>query len=61
MSFDACGSHLIIREIGKFDVKVNVLPNGSEKYIAFTVSKSFLIISFYWQHTVYELYSRRIG
>ena len=24
-------SHLIILEIGKFDVKVNVLPNGLEK------------------------------
>ena len=27
------GSHLIIGEIGKFDVKVSVTTNGIEKYI----------------------------
>ena len=31
-------SYLIIREIGKFDVKVNVIPNGLEKCMAFTIS-----------------------
>ena len=31
-------SYLIIREIGKFDVKVNVMPNGLEKCMAFTIS-----------------------
>ena len=29
-------SHLIIREISNFDVKVDVIPNGLEKYMAFT-------------------------
>ena len=29
--------HLIIKEISKFDVKVSVIPNGLEKYMAFTI------------------------
>ena len=28
-------SHLIFNELDKFDVKVNVIPNGLEKYMAF--------------------------
>ena len=27
-------SHLIMQEIGKFDVKIDVIPNGLEKYMA---------------------------
>ena len=37
-------SHLIIKEIGKFDVKVSVIPNGLEKYMAFTVHKNLVFI-----------------
>ena len=37
-------SHLIIKEIGKFDVKVSVIPNGLEKYMAFTVNKNVVFI-----------------
>ena len=37
-------SHLIIQEIGKFDVKVNVIPNGLEKYMAFTINKNLVFI-----------------
>ena len=33
---------LIIREIGKFDVKVNVIPNRLEKYMAFTITQFLL-------------------
>ena len=29
------GSHLIFRELNKFDVKTDVIPNGLEKYMAF--------------------------
>ena len=36
-------SHLIIKEIGKFDVKVSVIPNGFEKYMAFTIDFKYLI------------------
>ena len=31
--------HLIIKQIGKFDVKGSALPRGLEKYIAFTINK----------------------
>ena len=36
-------SLLIINEIGKFDVKVNVIPNGLEKYMAFTINNLVFI------------------
>ena len=37
-------SHLIIKEISKFDVKVSVIPNGLEKYMAFTINRSLVFI-----------------
>ena len=30
-------SHLVVKEISKFDVKENIIPNGLEKYMAFTI------------------------
>ena len=33
-------SQLLIKEISKFDVKVSVIPNGLEKYMAFTINKN---------------------
>ena len=30
-----CDSHLIFSELDKFDVKISVIPNGLEKYMAF--------------------------
>ena len=33
-------SHLIFCELGKFDVKVSVIPNGLEKYMAFFCIKT---------------------
>ena len=37
-----CDSHLIIKEVNKFDVKVNVIPNRLEKYMAFTINRSIV-------------------
>ena len=37
-------SHLIIGKIGKFDVKVNVIQNGLEKYMAFTINNNLVFI-----------------
>ena len=37
-------SHLIMKEIDKFDVKVNVIPRGLEKYMAFTINKNLVQI-----------------
>ena len=38
------GRHLIIKEMDKFDVKVSVIPNVLEKYMAFTVNKNLVFI-----------------
>ena len=37
-------SHLIIKEISKFDVKVIAIPNGFEKYISFTINANLVFI-----------------
>ena len=34
-----CDSHLIMNINAKFNVKVGVIPNGLEKYMAFTINK----------------------
>ena len=37
-------SHLITQKIGKFNVKISVIPNGLEKYMAFTINKNLVFI-----------------
>ena len=37
-------SHLIFNELDKFDVKINVIPNGLEKYMAFFLHKNLVFI-----------------
>ena len=37
-------SHLIFNELHKFDVKINVIPNGLEKYMAFFFNKNLVFI-----------------
>ena len=37
-------SHLIFNELDKFDVKINVIPNGLEKYITFFLNKNLVFI-----------------
>ena len=37
-------SHLIMQEIGKFDVKISVTSNGLEKYTAFTINTNLVFI-----------------
>ena len=34
-----------MEEIGKFDVKVNVISNGLEKYMAFRINNNLVFIS----------------
>ena len=36
------GSHLIFNELDKFDVKISVIPNGLEKYMAFFWNKNLV-------------------
>ena len=37
-------SHLIFREFKKFDVKIDVIPNGLEKYMVFILNKNLVFI-----------------
>ena len=37
-------SHLIFCEIDKFDIKINVIPNGLEKYMIFFINKNLVFI-----------------
>ena len=37
-------SHLIMQEISKFDVKINLVPNGLEKSMAFTINNNLVFI-----------------
>ena len=39
-----CDSHLIIKEISKLDINISVIPNGLEKYMAFTVTRNLVFI-----------------
>ena len=34
-------SHLIMQELGKFNLKRSVIPNGLEKYMIFTINNKF--------------------
>ena len=37
-------SHLIIKELSNFNVKVDVIPNGLEKYMAFMINRNSFFI-----------------
>ena len=37
-------SHLIFKELSNFDVDINVIPNGLEKYMAFIINKNLIFI-----------------
>ena len=37
-------SHLMLRVIGKTDVKISTIPNGLEKYMAFTINEKLVFI-----------------
>ena len=35
-------SHLIFKELSKFNVKISVIPNGLEKYMSFTINRNIV-------------------
>ena len=37
-------SHLIMQELGKFNLKINGLPNGLGKYMSFTINDKLIFI-----------------
>ena len=34
-------SHLIMQELAKISIKINIMPNGLEKYMSFTINNKF--------------------
>ena len=36
--------HFIIQELGKFNLKINVIPNGLEKYMNFSINNNLSFI-----------------
>ena len=38
-------SHLIFRELGKFNCKISVIPNGLEKYMSFSINSNIIFIN----------------
>ena len=37
-------SHLIIQDLDKFNFKINVIPNGLEKYMSFNINNKVAVI-----------------
>ena len=37
-------SHLIFKELSRFNVKISVIPNGLEKYMAFIINKNLVFL-----------------
>ena len=37
-------NYLIFKELNKFNVKISVIPNGLEKYMAFTINRNIIFI-----------------
>ena len=37
-------SHVIMEELGKFNLKINVMPNGLEKYMTVTINNKLSLI-----------------
>ena len=43
-NLNSYSSHLIIQELGKFHLKINVMPNELEKYMSFSISDKLSFI-----------------
>ena len=40
---------ILLQELGKFNLKINVVVSGLERYISFTINKLLFITSFQFQ------------
>ena len=55
-------SHLIMKELGKFNLKINVIPNGLEKYMTFSINnKSSFIDSFQFLSSSLDSLIKNLG
>ena len=37
--------HLNMQQLGKFDLKINIIPNGLERYMSFTINNKLSFIN----------------
>ena len=37
-------SHLIFRELGKFNCRISIIPNGLQKYVSFSINNNIIFI-----------------
>ena len=55
-------SHLIMQELGKFNLKVNVIPNGLEKYMSFSINNKLSFIdSFQFLNSSLDSLAKNFG
>ena len=51
-----------MQELGKFDFKINIIPNGSVKYMSFSLdNKSVLIDSFQFSSSSLDSFAKNVG
>ena len=43
-NLEGYGSHLIFKELSRFNAKICVIPNGLEKYMAFMINRNLVFI-----------------
>ena len=51
--------YLIMQELGKFDFKINVIPNGLEKYTTFSINRKFKYLSQEFDTDVLDLVEQK--
>ena len=57
-----CNSHLIFKELSKFDCKISVIPNGLEKYMSFTLHGNIVFIdSMLFMNSSLDKLARNLG
>ena len=40
-----CDAHLILQQLGKFDLEINITPIGLERYMSFTVNNKLSFVN----------------
>ena len=52
----------IMQELGKFNFKINVIPNGLEKYISFKIKNKLAFIdSFQFLNSLLDILVKNVG
>ena len=55
-------SHFIMQELGKFNLKINVIPNGLEKYMSFSINNKLRFIdSFHFLSSSLDSLVKNLG